>query len=205
MTTDRVRLPEPRPTVVATIEPFAAGSSPPCVHAVRLYLPLSSFDERLADRRAVLALAADALRAIGADGVAQYFDVLVRDKVAAIEATASLADAPTGEAVAGLRQALMSAGYRVTVRATRICADAGCTTTTTVEPGTLPNGWHSAAVCGKHGYRSCGVCQSVYVMTSASTTGPAAAVHCEVCATVLVEWGASKSWTAELVARGKAS
>ena len=33
--------------------------------------------------------------------------------------------------------------------------------------------------------------------------GPAAAVHCEVCATVLVEWGGSKSWTAELVARGR--
>ena len=40
-------------------------------------------------------------------------------------------------------------------------------------------------------------------MSSANVSGQATAVHCEVCGGVLVEWGASKVWTAELVRRGR--
>lgn len=200
--------PEARPTATATIEPVAAPTAAPRAHAVRLVLPLSSFTPRLADRREVLGAAEAALRVLDEHGAPRYFDVMAREKLVAIEAALAMADAPSAGAVERMRQALAEAGYRVTVRALRECADAGCTTTATddtVRPDAVPSGWYSATVCGKHGYRSCGGCGSLYVMTSTNSSGPAAAVHCAVCASVLVEWGASKSWTAELVARGRPS
>jgi hypothetical protein len=206
-TTERVRAPDPRPTASATIEPVGPRTSTPRAHAVRLYLPLSSFEPSLADRRDVLGFAEAALRALDAQGAHQYFDVLSRDKLVAIDAASSLADGPSADAIEQMRQTLADAGYRVTLRAVRECADAGCTTAVAADPAQLdsvPSGWHSASVCGKHGYRSCGGCGSLYVMTSAPSNGPAAAVHCDVCAAVLVEWGASKSWSAELVTRGSA-
>jgi hypothetical protein len=207
-TTERVRPPDPRPTAAATIEPVGARTSAPRAHAVRLYLPLSSFEQPLADRRAVLGFADAALRALDGQSTPQYFDVLSREKLVAIDAASSLAEAPSADAIERMRQTLADAGYRVSLRAVRECADDGCTTAMLADPAQLdsvPTGWHSATVCGKHGYRSCSGCGTLYVMTSVPANGPAAAVHCEVCAAVLVEWGASKSWTAELVTRGGAS
>jgi hypothetical protein len=207
-TPERVRPPDPRPTAAATIEPVGPRTSAPRAHAVRLYLPLSSFEERLADRRAVLGFAEAALRALDGDGAPSYFDVLSREKLVAIDAASSLTDAPSADAIERMRQALADVGYRVSMRALRECIDGGCTTALMADPAHLdavPSGWHSATVCGKHGYRSCGGCGSLYVMTSDPAHGPAEAVHCEVCAGVLVEWGASKSWTAELVTRGRPS
>jgi hypothetical protein len=192
----------------ATIEPVAARTAAPRAHAVRLLLPLSSFAPGLAARPEVRALAAAALRALDEGSAPTYFDVMAREKVVAIEAVLAMANGPSPGAVERMRQALADAGYRVTVRAVRECSDDGCATTMTADPArsdVVPSGWHSATVCGKHGYRSCSGCDSLYVMSSANTSGPAAAVHCEVCATVLVEWGASKAWTAELVARGRPS
>lgn len=205
---EAVRPPDPRPTAAATIEPVGARTSAPRAHAVRLYLPLSSFEAQLADWRAVLGLAEAALRALDACGAPRYFDVLSREKVVAIDATSSLTDTPSADAIERMRQGLADAGYRVNLRAVRECADDGCTTAMLANPAHLeavPAGWHSATHCGKHGYRSCGGCGSLYVMTSDPASGPAEAVHCEVCAAVLVEWGASKSWSAELVTRGRPS
>jgi hypothetical protein len=207
-TTDRVRSSDPRPTASATIEPVGQRTSAPRAHTVRLYLPLSNFEEQLADRRAVLGFAEAALRALDASGAPSYFDVLSREKLVAIDVASSLADAPGAGAMERMRQALADAGYRVSMRAVRECADDGCTTTMLADPARLeavPSGWHSATVCGKHGYRCCSGCGSLYVMMSAPANGPAAALHCEVCAAVLVEWGASKSWSAELVTRGRPS
>ena len=36
-------------------------------------------------------------------------------------------------------------------------------------------------ICGKHQYKSCGSCGSVYVMSSTNASGPAPSLHCEVC------------------------
>ena len=38
-------------------------------------------------------------------------------------------------------------------------------------------------------------------MTSANAGGQAPSIHCEVCKAILVEWGGTKVWTAELVTR----
>ncbi len=204
-TPERARPPEPRPTASLTIEPLGPRESSPRPHAARLYLPLSTFADRLADRRAVLGFADAALRALDGGNVPSLSDVVAREKVIAVDATFTVDDVPSAEAIARMRQSLVDAGYFVSVRIVRECADAGCTTTTSADPSraeTVPYGWHSATVCGRHGYRSCSGCDSLYVMTSSSSTGQAAAVHCEVCGTVLVEWGGSKDWTAELVTRG---
>jgi hypothetical protein len=180
----------------------------PRAHAVRLLLPLSSFVPALADRHAVLRFAEAALRALDERSTPEYFDVTAREKIVAIDAAATLTEAPSATAIERMRQSLVDAGYHFTVRAVRECAHAGCTTATPGDPArgdAIPRGWHSAAVCGKHGYRSCGGCDSLYLMTADAVAGPAAALHCAVCATVLVEWGGSKTWTAELVSRGRRS
>ncbi len=205
-TLDRARAPEPRPTASITIEPLGAKTDSPRSHAARLYLPLSTFDDRLADRRSVLGFADAALRALDAGNTPSLSDVVAREKLIAIDAASTVDDMPSAEAIARMRQSLADAGYFVSVRVVRECADAGCTTTASADSSrsdSVPDGWHSATVCGKHGYRSCPGCNSLYEMTSSSSTGPAAAVHCEVCATVLVEWGGSKTWTAELITRGR--
>lgn len=206
VTQPRERAPEPRPTASATIEPVGSRDHDTRAHAVRLHLPLSSFDAQLADRRSVLDLGQVALRALEGGEAVTYFDVVARDKVVGVEALLTCEGTPSAEAIGRMRQALSAAGYHVVVRLLRECADVGCTTTTTTDPSRtdgVPSGWHSAVVCGKHGYRECASCGSLYVMMSATASGPAAAVHCEVCGTVLVEWGGSKHWTAELVTRGR--
>ena len=205
-TLERARPPEPRPTASLTIEPLGPRDSTPRSHAARLYLPLSTFDERLADRRSVLGFADAALRALDGRHAPTLSDVVTRDKLIAVDAAFTVDEMPSAEAIARMRQSLVELGYFVSVRVVRECADAGCTTTIAADPSraeSVPDGWHSAAVCGRHGYRSCAGCDSLYVMTSSSSTGQAAAVHCEVCGTVLVEWGGSKHWTAELVTRGR--
>lgn len=200
------RPPETRPTASVTVEPVGARGDAERAHAVRLHLPLSHFDERLADRRSLIGIAQTATRALGQGDIATYFDVLAKDKVIGIEATLTCPRAPDGEAIQQMRQALTTVGYQVTVKVLRECDDDGCTTTASIDGSrgeAAPNGWFSVDVCGKHGYRTCETCGSVYVMTSANASGQAPSLHCEVCGSVLVEWGGSKVWTAELVTRGQ--
>ena len=200
------RAPEPRPTASATIEPVGARAPGPRAHAVRLQLPLRPFDARLANRRALLVVGEAALGALGGADGARYFDIVVREKLVAVEAVLMTDDTPPAEALAAMRQTLADAGYHAALRVVRECADDGCTTTATTDPSrveAVPSGWHSAEICGKHGYRACPGCDSLYVMTSDNASGQPTAVHCEVCGTVLVEWGATKAWQAELVRRGR--
>lgn len=154
----------------------------------------------------MLVLADAALRALDGGSAPSLSDVVVREKIIGIDAAFTVDDMPTTDAVARMRQSLVDAGYFVSVRIVRECADAGCTTTLSADASrsdSVPDGWHSATVCGRHGYRSCSGCNSLYVMTSSSSAGQAPAVHCEVCGMVLVEWGGSKRWTADLVNRGR--
>jgi hypothetical protein len=67
----------------------------------------------------------------------------------------------------------------------------------------VPPTWYSQRICGKHNYRTCTKCKSVYVLTSTNAAGQAPSVHCEVCGAVIIEWGSSKVWKAELVTRGE--
>jgi hypothetical protein len=190
-----------RPIATATIEPVGARSTPRA-HVLRLDLPLGSH----AERQAVVGCAEEALRTLEPATAPSYSDVIARDKVVGIQAALAIADTPDIDALGRMRQSLADAGYHVTVRVVRECADAGCTTTSSAElkwSAAVPSGWHSATICGKHGYRACGTCGSLYVMMSSSGGGPTRAVHCVVCEAVLVEWGATKMWTAELVTRGR--
>jgi hypothetical protein len=67
----------------------------------------------------------------------------------------------------------------------------------------VPIGWLSNIVCGRHSYKSCGKCQSSYLCTATNAAGQASSVYCTVCDAVLIEWGSSKVWEAQLIARGE--
>ena len=69
---------------------------------------------------------------------------------------------------------------------------------------TSPAGTASRSA-GKHNYRMCGKCKSTYVLTSTNAAGQGPSVHCEVCGEVMIEWGSSKIWSAELLTRGEAA
>jgi hypothetical protein len=122
-----------------------------------------------------------------------------------VEGTVLWSGRPGAESVEQLRDALQREGYRVAVREKRECSEDHCPTRAMVEwdrPSDVPSGWYSGSTCGRHNYRMCAKCRSVYRMTSTNAAGQAPAVHCTVCGRILVEWGASKIWTAELQQRG---
>jgi hypothetical protein len=125
--------------------------------------------------------------------------------VVAVEGSVVCGDRPRGEDVEVARAVLAEAGYRVAVRERRECSERECWTESSImwsRIEEIPSGWFTSSVCGKHNYRRCAKCTSVYVLTSMNAAGQAPALHCEVCGKVLVEWGASKIWSAELVTRG---
>jgi hypothetical protein len=93
-------------------------------------------------------------------------------------------------------------GYRVTARERRECSRAGCPTDVLVDwnhTADVPAGWYTSTVCGKHNFKTCPGCASVYQMASTNSVGQAASVACQVCGTLLVSWGGSKNWSAVLV------
>src|SRR6266511_2546134 len=114
----------------------------------------------------------------------------------------TLGAAHDGAAVDRLRAVLNAALFSISVREKRECSEGSCTSEALVEwnhPSELPSGWYSNRVCGKHSYRTCGKCESLYVMSSTNAVGQAPSIHCAVCGEVIVEWGSSKMWSAELV------
>ncbi len=143
-------------------------------------------------------------------------DVLVTGKVGksrtptsivvGVEASLVISGRPSEDSVDRVSALLSADGYRVTVREKRECREASCTTEASVDwslPTEVPAGWYSSAICGRHNYRTCAKCQSIFVMVSSNSVGPAPSVHCEVCGNVIVEWGSSKVWNAELMTRGR--
>jgi hypothetical protein len=104
-----------------------------------------------------------------------------------------------------LRDALTRDGYKVAVRERRECSERACKADATMEwerSADVPPGWHDSRICGRHNYRTCAGCETVYRMTSTSFVGQAPSVHCAVCGRVLVEWGSSKLWQVEPVPPG---
>jgi len=128
--------------------------------------------------------------------------------VVGVEASAIATGRPSVEAVEQLRVILSEKGYAVTLRERRECSEASCAAEAAVEwnrPDHVPSGWFSALVCGRHDYRACTKCRSIYRLTSTNAAGQAPSVHCEICGAVLVEWGSSKVWDAQLVKDGTQS
>ncbi|MDB4965625.1 MAG: hypothetical protein JWN44_1314 [Myxococcales bacterium] len=124
--------------------------------------------------------------------------------VVGVEATVIWDGRPDEELVAQLRAALLGRCQKASVREMRECGEPECTTTAPVEwnrPQEIPQGWYNASVCGKHSYKECPRCKSLYLMTSTNSGGQAESVSCEVCGSVMIEWGGTKHWEAQLVTR----
>jgi hypothetical protein len=141
------------------------------------------------------------LAALGAE--CAFGELAIKTKTTSIEARAALATPPSEEVMQAMRATLSAAGYAVGITEMRECNE--CLASVMVpwnQAGTPPPGWHATAICGKHQYKCCGACGSVYVMSSTNASGPAPSLHCEVCKTIMVEWGGTKVWFAELVSRG---
>jgi hypothetical protein len=207
-----------KPTATVTIEvPRSRAPSPE--HAIRVALKLSAAGARHGDREHVAAIARRALTSLASAGgepaPPRITDVTVTRKegrsvpaatiVVAVEGHVDWPGRPDDDAVDDLRGILSDEGYRVEVRERRACGEPGCHVEATLgwnHPAEVPSGWHSATICGGHNYRTCAGCNSRYVLTSTNSVGQAPSVHCEVCGQVIVEWGSSKVWTAQLVSRG---
>ena len=129
----------------------------------------------------------------------------VDTKVVGVEGKAMWPERPSRASLERLCAVLAESGYRVTVRERRECSQKGCTTdamTDWLKGDEVPSSWFTSGICGKHNFKQCGKCRSVYMLTSYNAAGQSPSVHCEVCANVLIEWGSSKCWDAELVSRG---
>jgi hypothetical protein len=209
-----------KPVATATIEPIGPRRESPRDHSILITLALGTSAEKYGDRAHVAAVAREALagfsRGEGAPDARRVSDVATTRRttkagmpvltrtVVGIEASTTSAGRPPAAAVATLRKVLEEDGYRVAVRAERGCAESGCNAHVMLEwdhASEVPPRWHSATICGAHDYRVCPRCKSTHALSCVNAAGQAPSVHCEVCGQVLVEWGASKVWTATLVKR----
>jgi hypothetical protein len=211
------------PTAKAVIEPVGPRPAVPREHVVTLRIDLSSSDvgtqeTKYSDKRYAVDAARKSLATFRpANGENQRLvmnEVSVMRKgraagpptsvVVGVEGSVVLRGCPDDDAVEVLRTALHGDGYHVAVRVKRECTESGCSTAATVDwtqRGDIPAGWYSGTVCGRHNYRTCSRCGSVYLLTSTNAAGQAPSVHCETCGLVIVEWGGSKVWNAELLRR----
>jgi hypothetical protein len=192
-----------KPSAMVTIEPRGPASDGARQHVIELELVLREDD----DQPGIVTLAQEALAAFTpAPGTrAAFAEIVVKTgaRASGIAGGVVIDAPPDAQAVADLRARLAAAGCSVSVEESRECSQ--CTATAMVafaRPAPTPPGWHDAIICGKHHYKRCASCGAVYVMSCDNVSGPAPSLHCAVCATVLVEWGGTKRWYAELVSRG---
>jgi hypothetical protein len=125
--------------------------------------------------------------------------------VVGVEASVLWPERPPEAAIQRLVEVVAGEGYRRLLRERRACAQPSCSSEAMVEWNSkegVPTTWFDGRTCGKHNFRQCQRCQSVYLLNGYAAAGQAPAIHCEVCGTVMVEWGGSKRWEAELVSRG---
>jgi hypothetical protein len=196
-----------KPIASAQIEPAGGRGRQPRAHSVRLALALSQLNPQLADRGRVIALAKDALAQLSDHQPTSFVDVVggKGNAIVGVEGSVVCADRPGAAAIDRLCESLGAAGYNVAVRELRECGEAVCTSSALLDARrveAVPPGWYAAQICGKHGYKSCAGCHSVYLMSSANASGQAPSLHCEVCGAILIEWCGSKLWSAELLTRG---
>ena len=201
---------EAKPTASITLEPVGRRARAPRQYAVRVILRFTGIAPQFADRAWVLGTARSAFAA-ASPAVAHEAPTFgnVRgntSNVIGVEGVMVCLDKPMEGFFIGLREVLAAAGYGVVVQELRECCEPGCPTTALVDcarSGAVPGGWYAGHACGRHGYKSCARCSSTYVMSCSNATSAAPSVHCEVCGQILVEWGGTKLWTAELVARAE--
>ena len=184
---------------IVTVEPRGAKTAGARQYQVRFTLEL----EHERDKVAAMVLANEAIAPLAAQPGAEcaFGELAVKTKTTSIEARVAVPESPSDEVMQALRAVLSAAGYTVSVTELRECDQCLASVMVPWNQAAPSAGWHSTTICGKHNYRSCGGCGSVYVMSSSNASGPAPSLHCEVCDTVLVEWGGTKVWSAELVSR----
>jgi hypothetical protein len=206
-----------RPSATLSLEPTGSRSLTPRQHSLKVTLRLNRSDTRFADQsqvanvvRRVLAILPPTDGAINERTFGDVRETSAGRKsggvsvVVALEGSVTCPDRPADVIVESLREALLSEGYQVLVRERLECAELGCKTDVIIDWGQaaqVPRNWYSNRVCGGHNYRTCRRCGSIFAMSCTNAVGPAPSVHCEVCGLVLVEWGSSKIWSAELVTR----
>jgi hypothetical protein len=192
----------PRRAII-TIEPRGPQTTGRRQYLMRCMLDI----EGAAEKIPALEIAKVALSPYAAAGALCSFDeVAATKKATAIEAIAIVEQAPDEPSVQRLRSSLSSAGFTVIIKELRECSQ--CLSSVMVpwnQPETPPPGWHLGTICGKHQYKSCPSCNSVYIMRSTNSSGPAPSLHCTVCNEILVEWGGTKLWDAELVSSSAAA
>jgi len=216
-------MPTPRtakPNATATIEPVGQRATVPRDHAVKVVIKLSSVDAKHADRAHVVRVARKSLagfppargRPDGRGFVAlSASSRLARTRsvggvVVAVEGSVVWPGMPGDAAVERCRAALLVEGYQVDVQVKRECADPACATFVLIDwdhRADLPAGWSSQLICGRHSFRTCSACNSTYVLTSTNFAGHAPSFSCPVCGLLMVGWGSSKLWTAELLTKGR--
>jgi len=187
-------------TATATIEPAGRRAKSPRDHSITVVINPGA----IADKSQLAATVRKSLEGFapigGEPDRRRFLD-------AAGEGSAICAGKPSVDAVDRLRAVLAGAGLRVTLRERRECGEPGCTRDSMVgwnRVFDVPVGWYSNVICGKHNYRTCATCGSVFLLTSTNSTGQAPSVRCEVCGAGIIAWGGSKIWNAELVKRGRA-
>ena len=207
-----------KPVATVTVEPTGARATIPRDHTIKVLLKMSAVGSRHGETTHVAALARKVLdRFPPADGEPdrrRVTEMSVRGRpgkggalgsvVVGVEGSAEWHGRPGDDPVEELRETLLGEGYRVAVRERRECAEPACRVDVLIDwnrPSEIPAGWYSNRVCGGHNYRTCARCKSLYALSSTNAAGQAPAVHCEVCGQVLIEWGSSKVWIAQLVAK----
>ncbi len=212
--------PAPRkPTTIASsavlrVEPTGPRSRVPRDYLIAIQLwPSAPATATLADARA---LAAGSLSGVmssttATDGptVRELAAPAVRDApqpppTGGVEGVVLCADWPARARIADIRTALLEHGYEVTVEQRLACAEPGCTAEAELpwaHTERRPRDWYSERICGRHNYRACAGCGSVFRLVSVNASGPAPSLPCPICQVLLVEWGGTKRWEAELVRR----
>jgi hypothetical protein len=204
-----------KPTATLTIEPTGMRPAAGREHSIHLILSLSANDAKHGDKAHVTRVARSVLAGFQSETDMRFCELSAARRsakpgapgavVTGIEGFSVWQGRPSDQSVEGVRAALVAEGYRVSVREKRECAEPGCKAFVQIGWGQqqdVPPRWYSSTICGDHNYRTCARCKSAYLLTSTNAAGQAPSVHCEVCGLVLVEWGASKIWTATLVTRG---
>lgn len=188
---------------IVTIEPRGPKSTAKRQYQVRFTLEVDGLPA--AEKPIAMDIAKLAMQPLSeTEGSESHFgELAIKTKSTAIEARVAVAEPPSESAIQHLRATLSAAGFAVGITEARECDE--CLAMVMVpwnQAGAPPPGWHSNAICGKHDYKRCASCGSVYLMSSSNAGGPAPSLKCTVCDAVMIEWGGTKLWFAELVSRG---
>lgn len=205
-----------RPSATATIEPVGRRTKDPRDHAITVVInPSAGHADRghLAD---IVRSSFEGFAPTGGEPDRRKFGDAsspgstskAGDAALGVQGSVVIPGKPSADSVERMRNALFDKGFRVTIRERRECRNSGCANDAMVpwnRASDVPPGWHSNHICGKHNYRTCTGCASVYLLTSTNFVGQAPSVPCQVCGGVIVAWGGSKMWNAKLVKSGEAS